>query len=204
MDSSGCASRRPNRYLSPSGVVDENRDIDRYSVVLISTDSDSSSSFSFSLQGSPQWIIHLHSILSSASFSVTSTSAMSSLATSINLLFGRPLFLFPGSSILNILLPIYPSSFLSPPQSCLSCFISKLSHLAAPLRYSFLISAILVIPRGNLNIFNSATSISRLVNLIKFKLSTLTYCALAAHDPPHLANIPYWINIPKRCGASTS
>ena len=31
---------------------------------------------------------------------------------SINLLFGLPRFLFPGNSILSILLPIYPSSFL--------------------------------------------------------------------------------------------
>ena len=34
------------------------------------------------------------------------------LSHHINLLFGLPRFLFPGSSILSIRLPIYPSSFL--------------------------------------------------------------------------------------------
>ena len=81
----------------------------------------------FSHQGSPQRIFNLQLLLSSASSSFTSTSAMSSFTTSINLLFGLPRFLFPGNSIFSILLPIYPSSFLStciPPQSRLSCFLS--------------------------------------------------------------------------------
>ena len=67
----------------------------------------------FSHQGSPQRIFHLQLLLSSVSSSVILTSAMSSFTTSINLLFGLPRFLFPGNSILSILLPIYPSSFLS-------------------------------------------------------------------------------------------
>ena len=72
----------------------------------------SSSSFGFSHQGSPQRIFLLQLFLSTVSSSVTSTSAMSSFTTSINLLFGIPHFLFPGNSILSILLPIDPSSFL--------------------------------------------------------------------------------------------
>ena len=71
-----------------------------------------SSSFGFSHQGSPQRIFLLQLFLSTVSSSVTSTSAMSSFTTSINLLFGLPRFLFPGNSILSILLPTYPSSFL--------------------------------------------------------------------------------------------
>ena len=56
-----------------------------------------------------------------------------------SLLSGLPRFIFPGCSILSILLPIYPSSFprtsymSKPPQSCLSCFLSKPSHLRCPL-----------------------------------------------------------------------
>ena len=52
---------------------------------------------------------HFHS---SASSFVTAAIAMSSLAASIYLILGRPRFLFPGSSIINTLIPIYPSSFL--------------------------------------------------------------------------------------------
>ncbi|KAF7643361.1 hypothetical protein LDENG_00240730, partial [Lucifuga dentata] len=63
-------------------------------------------SFRLSLQGSPQQIICLHLTLSSASSSLTPTNFMSSFTTSINLLFGLPLGLLPGSSNLSILLPI--------------------------------------------------------------------------------------------------
>ena len=73
---------------------------------------DSSSSFGCSHQRSTQQIFRVHFVLSSASSSVNSTTAMSSLTESINLLQDHPLFLFPGSSILSILLPIYPSYFL--------------------------------------------------------------------------------------------
>ena len=58
----------------------------------------------FSHQGSPQRIFHLQLFLSSVPSSVTSTSAMSSFTTSINLLYGLPRFLFPGNSIISILL----------------------------------------------------------------------------------------------------
>ena len=118
----------------------------------------------FSHQGSPQRIFNLQLLLSSASSSFTSTSAMSSFTTSINLLFGLPRFLFPGNSIFSILLPIYPSSFLSTCPYHLSLasrvFSPNRPTCAVPLMYSFLILSILVTPNENRNIFNSATSIS--------------------------------------------
>ena len=91
----------------------------KYIINLIGIDS---SSFGFSHQGSQQQIFLPQLFLSSVSSSVTSTSAMSSFTTSINLLFGLPRFLFPGNSILSILLLIYPSSFLRtyPNTSCVS------------------------------------------------------------------------------------
>ena len=123
-----------------------------------------SSSFGFSRQGSSQRISNIHSVLSSASSSVTSTTAMSSLTASIYLLLRLPRFLFPGSSILSILLQIYPSSF---PRTCpyhLS-FASRIFSpnrptCAVPLMHSFLILSILVTPKENPNILNYATSIS--------------------------------------------
>uniref|UniRef100_A0A8C4T759 ZP-C domain-containing protein n=1 Tax=Erpetoichthys calabaricus TaxID=27687 RepID=A0A8C4T759_ERPCA len=57
-------------------------------------------------------IIFIHIFLSSSSCSVTPITFMSPLITSINLLLDPPLLLFPGSSILSTLLPIYPSSLL--------------------------------------------------------------------------------------------
>ena len=88
---------------------------------------------------------------------------MSSFTTSINLLFGLPRFVFHGNSILSILLPIYPSSFL---RACpyhlrqSRLFSPNRPTCAVPLMYSFLILSILVTPNGNRNIFKSATSIS--------------------------------------------
>ena len=59
--------------------------------------------------------------------------------TSINLPFGLPRFLFPGNSILSILIPIYPSSFLRrcPYHLNLACrvFSPKLPTCAVPLMY---------------------------------------------------------------------
>ena len=63
-------------------------------------------------QGPQQLFFHLHLFLTSASSSVTSATAISSLTASRSLLVGLPRFLFPGSSHLSILLPIYPSYFL--------------------------------------------------------------------------------------------
>ena len=87
---------------------------------------------------------------------------MSSLTTSINLLFDLPRFLSPGSSILSILLPIYPSSFLRTLPYHLSLasrvFSPTRPTYAVPLMYSFLILSILVTPNDNRSIMNSATS----------------------------------------------
>ena len=77
-----------------------------------------SSSFGFSHQGSPQRICHLQLFLSSVSSSVTSISAMSSFTTSIT-----SFLAFPVSSFLAT-----PSSS----SSCVSCFLSKPSHLHCP------------------------------------------------------------------------
>ena len=103
----------------------------------------SSSSFGFSHQGSPQRIFHLQLFLSSVSSSDTSTSALSSFTTSINLLLDLPRFLFHGNSILSILLPIYPSSFLRTCPYHLSLasrvFSPNRPTCAVPLMYSFLI-----------------------------------------------------------------
>ncbi|KAK3567837.1 hypothetical protein QTP86_027362, partial [Hemibagrus guttatus] len=63
-------------------------------------------------KGSPQRIISLHLSLSSASSTLAPTSFISSLIPSIYLLFGLPLCLLPGSSMSNILLPIYSLSLL--------------------------------------------------------------------------------------------
>ena len=109
-----------------------------------------SSSFGFSHQGSPQRIFFLQFLLSTVSSSVTSTSAMSSFTTSINLLFGLPRFLFPGNSILSILLPIYPSSFLRRCPYHLNLGSRVISPnrttCAVHLMYSFTILSILVTP----------------------------------------------------------
>ena len=133
-------------------------------IITLNSNKQSSSSSGFSHQGSPQRIFLLQLFLSSVSSSVTSTSAMSSFTTSINLLFGLSRFLFPGNSILSILLPIYPSSFLRRCPYHLSLasrfFSQNFPTSAVPLMYSFLILSIRVTPNENHNIFNSATSIS--------------------------------------------
>ncbi|KAF7688101.1 hypothetical protein HF521_014107, partial [Silurus meridionalis] len=92
------------------------------------------------------------------------TTCMSSLTTSINLLLGLPLFLFPGGSILSILLPIHPMSLLCTCPNHLNLASLTLSPkrptCAVPLINSFLILPILITPKENLNIFSSATSSS--------------------------------------------
>ena len=107
------------------------------------------SSFGFSRQESSQRIFHLHLFLSSASSSVTSTTAMSSPIFCIllrhsnycHVLSGRipvPTFRpspfplswqFHRSSNTPIIFPPY---MCMPPQSCLVCFLSKPSHLRCP------------------------------------------------------------------------
>ena len=107
-------------------------------ILSSSSSSSSYSYFGFSRQWLRQRSFHHHPVLSSASSSVISATAMSSLAaTCIDLLSGIPSFLFPGSSILSILLSLCPSSFLrtcmsNRPQSCLSCFLSKPPHMRFP------------------------------------------------------------------------
>ena len=63
-------------------------------------------------QGWPQRIIILHIFLSSMSISFAPTSFISSFTTSKNLLFGLPLFLFPGNFISIIFLPTCSWSLL--------------------------------------------------------------------------------------------
>ena len=55
---------------------------------------------------------------------------------------------------------IFPPYMSIPPQSRLSCFLSKPSHLCCPSDVLIPDFAILVTPNENRNIFNSATSIS--------------------------------------------
>ena len=73
-------------------------------------------------------------------------------------------FPLSGSSIVSILLPIYPASFLSTCPNHLSLasrtFSPNRPTRALPLMYSFLILFILVTPNKNFSVFNSATSSS--------------------------------------------
>ena len=71
------------------------------------------SAFPFS-QGWPQRIIILQTFLSSTSVSFALTSTLSSFIRSKNLLFGLPLFLFPGNFISIVFLP---TSFLLLPRA---------------------------------------------------------------------------------------
>ena len=117
----------------------------------------------FPLQvGSPVRIAILHLLLSSASFSVTPTTAISSLTQSFHLLLGLPLFLFP-TTISITRLPTYVSSLLitcpnhlSLASRSLSLSFSIFSRL---LTSSFRILFLLVTPKENLSIFISTLSI---------------------------------------------
>ena len=84
--------------------------------------------------------------------------------TTRNLLFGLPLFLFPGNSISIIFLPPYSCSLLMTCPYHLTLpsliFILNRSTLTVLLMYSFLILSFLVTPIANLSILISATSIS--------------------------------------------
>ena len=93
----------------------------------------------------------------------TPTTRMSSLTTSMNLFFGLPpLLLLSNSSKNNILLPIYPSFCLYTCPYHINLASLTLSPicltLAVPRINSFLILSVLVTPKENLNIFNSATA----------------------------------------------
>ena len=104
----------------------------------------------------------------------------SSFTTSKNLLFGLPLFLFPGDCISIIFLPTYSWSLLMTCPYHLSLpsliFIPKRSTLTVLQMYLFLILSFLVTPIANLNIIISATSISWIVNLCNFHLFHLFLC----------------------------
>ena len=117
----------------------------------------------FFIQGLPQRMIFLRSVLFSMSFSLARTSIIYSFTTSRNLLLVFPFFLFPGNSISIIPLPIYSWSLLMicPYHLILFSliFIPNRSTLTVPLIYSFLI-LFFVTPIENLNIFISVTSIS--------------------------------------------
>ena len=134
------------------------RFITRPIVIFIVRKSSSPFGLSFS-QGWPQRIIILQTFLSSTSVSFAPTSPISSFTTSKNLLFGLPLFLFPGNSISIVFLPTYSWSLLMTCPYHFSLpsliFIPNRSTLMVLLMYSFLVT-----PIANLNIFISATSIS--------------------------------------------
>ena len=78
--------------------------------------------------------------------------------TSKNLIFGLPLFLFPGNSTSIIFLPTY-SWYLLMTRPYHLIFIPNRSTLTVPLMCSFLILSFLVTHITNLNIFISATFI---------------------------------------------
>uniref|UniRef100_A0A3P8WWC6 Protease associated domain containing 1 n=1 Tax=Cynoglossus semilaevis TaxID=244447 RepID=A0A3P8WWC6_CYNSE len=122
------------------------------------------SALSLFFSGFAQHIIDFHLSLFSAFSTLTPTICMSSLTTSIYLLFGLPLFLLPGSSISNILLPMYPLSLLCTCPNHLNlaslAFSPNLPVCVVPLMTSFLILSILVTPKENLSIFISSTSSS--------------------------------------------
>ena len=116
-------------------------------------------------QGLSQHMLLLHSILFPMSIFLAPLFPISSFTTSRNLLFGLPLFLFPGNSISITLLPTYSWSLLMtcPYQLSLPSliFIPNCSTLTVPFMYTFLILSFLVTPIANLNIFvSAATSIS--------------------------------------------
>ena len=90
----------------------------------------------------------LQTVLFSTSVSRAPTSPLSSFITFRNLLFGLPLFLFPGNFIFIIFLSKYSWSLLMTCPYHLSLpsliFIPNCSTLTVPLMYSFLILSFLV------------------------------------------------------------
>ena len=116
---------------------------------------------------------HFHVVLPSASSSVTSSTAMHSHRLHIFVHPVRPShFLFPGSSILSILLPIYPSSFLRTCPNHLSLasrvFSPNRSNCAVLLMYSFLIlSSMFSITNHTTFIDDFTISFTALVTRIK-------------------------------------
>ena len=95
-----------------------------------------------------QRIIIFQTFLYSTFVSFAPTSRISSFTTSKNLLFGLPLFLFPGNSISIIFLPTYSCSLLMTCPYHLRLpsliFIPNRSTLTVLLMCSFLISSFFV------------------------------------------------------------
>ena len=90
----------------------------------------------FPFQGLPQRITAFHFNLFFVSSTLTPTTCMSSFTASINLLFGLPLRLLPGSSISSILLPMSPLSLLC---TCLLRCCTALHIIMASASFSFMI-----------------------------------------------------------------
>ena len=99
------AKMNPKKLMDELG-IDFIENSNCYGMGVIRKVVTTSSFFDFSHQWSPQQIFHAHSVLSSASFSITSATAMSSMTAAINLQSGLHCFLFPDSSILSTLLSI--------------------------------------------------------------------------------------------------
>ena len=121
-------------------------------------------------------MIFLQTVLFLTSVSFSPTFPISSFTTSKNLVFGLPLFLFPGKPISIIFLPAYSWSLLMtfPYQLSLLSLIFILNHstLTVPLINSFLILSFLVTPVANLNIFISITSISSICFFVTVTVSS--------------------------------
>ena len=120
-------------------------------------------------------MILLHLVLSSVSFSVAPITFKSSFTTSIYLLRGLPLLLFPGKSMPITHFPTY-STFLH--RTCpyhLSLvsltFFPICTTFAVPLTCMFLILSSLITPIANLSILNSATSSSTFCLLVSTTVS---------------------------------
>ena len=103
-------------------------------------------------------------VLFSTSVSFAPTSPLTSFTTSRNLLFGHPIFVYPGYFISIMFLPTYSWFLLMTCPYHLSLpsliFNPSRSTLTVSLMDSFLILSFLVTPIANLNIFISAISIS--------------------------------------------
>ena len=136
-----------------------------FSMVTTESSSSFSSSFGLFLQSgvATAYRVSLNRLVFNVRL-LRTNSPISSFTISKNLLFGLPLFLFPGNSIFIIFLPTYSWFLLMTCAYHLSLpsliFISNRSTLTVLLMYSFLIWPFLVTPIGNLNISISATSIS--------------------------------------------
>lgn len=124
--------------------------------------------------------------MSSATSFVTPTTFITSLTKSVNLLFGLPLSLLPGSSNLNIILLTYTASghvqtiSVWPLRLYLQIiFLSSDGLIPDPHSCASPDPSLHVTPKGNLNIFISATSSSPsslLLMLLSLNRTTHEFC----------------------------